>query len=92
MQTKYQTMSQKTARENIGNPEEFVGGTYVTRNGVSQLFVQPVAEREAELAAKELERQKTALVKMAMMAKSDAENGNTMSVDEALAKLRARRK
>ena len=92
IQTKHRSISQKAARDSIGNPELFSGGAYVTRNGVAQLFMQPVEEREAELALQEAERQTNALVKMALMAKSDAENGRTMSVDDALEKLRSARK
>ncbi|UNK63824.1 hypothetical protein [Buttiauxella ferragutiae] len=44
------TMSQKTAREGLSNPELFEGGVFVTRNGVAELFVQTAAERQLEEA------------------------------------------
>ncbi len=92
MQAKHRSLSQKAARDNIGSPETFEGGVYVTRNGVAQLFVQTVEEREAELAQQESDRQAHALLKMVLMAKADVAAGRTMTVDEALNKLRAARK
>jgi hypothetical protein len=50
-------MSQKSAREGLGNPELFQGGVYVTKNGLAELFVQTAEEREAELR----ERKRTAI-------------------------------
>ncbi|MCP2002134.1 UNVERIFIED_ORG: hypothetical protein J2Y78_000674 [Buttiauxella agrestis ATCC 33320] len=44
------TMSQKTVREGLSNPELFEGGVFVTRNGVAELFVQTAAERQLEEA------------------------------------------
>jgi hypothetical protein len=38
-------MSQKSAREGLGNPELFQGGVYVTKNGLAELFVQTAEER-----------------------------------------------
>ncbi|MDE9481512.1 hypothetical protein [Xenorhabdus bovienii] len=58
------TISQKVARESLGFPEFFEGGAYVTKNGVSELFVQTANERDAELQERVLERQVHALLKL----------------------------
>ncbi|CBJ79677.1 hypothetical protein XBJ2_170006 [Xenorhabdus bovienii str. Jollieti] len=58
------TISQKVARESLGFPEFFEGGVYVTKNGVSELFVQTANERDAELQERVLERQVHALLKL----------------------------
>ncbi|EIU7557237.1 hypothetical protein NQ837_002384 [Providencia rettgeri] len=84
------TMSQKAAREGLGNPELFKGGVFVTKNGQSELFIQTSVEREIEL--KERERQANALLKLVMAAKDDVKNKRTLSPEEALEKLRAARK
>lgn len=83
------TMSQKTAREGLGNPELFTGGVYVTKNGVAELYVQPAAEREAELAERERQRQNDALFKILMRAKQDIANDRKSTPEEAKKKLRA---
>lgn len=83
-------MSQKAAREGLGNPELFKGGVFVTKNGQSELFIQTSVEREIEL--KERERQANALLKLVMAAKDDVNNKRTLSPEEALEKLRAARK
>lgn len=83
-------MSQKAAREGLGNPELFKGGVFVTKNGQSELFIQTSVEREIEL--KERERQANALLKLVMAAKDDVKNKRTSSPEEALEKLRAARK
>lgn len=86
------TMSQKAAREGLGNPELFEGGVYVTKNGVAELFVQTARERQVEEAERSRERQNNALLKLIMKAKQEAEEGNTMSPEDALQRLRAARK
>ncbi|SUX37162.1 Uncharacterised protein [Cedecea davisae] len=86
------TMSQKTAREGLSNPELFEGGVYVTKNGVAELFVQTVAERQLEEAERARERQSNALLKLIMKAKQDVVAGETFSPEDALAKLRSARK
>ena len=43
------TMSHKAVRESLSNPDLFKGGVYVTKNGTAELFIQPAAERQAEL-------------------------------------------
>ncbi len=83
-------MSQKAAREGLGNPELFKRGVFVTKNGQSELFIQTSVEREIEL--KERERQANALLKLVMAAKDDVKNKRTLSPEEALEKLRAARK
>ncbi|EQC1082475.1 hypothetical protein ACY2HL_004409 [Enterobacter roggenkampii] len=83
------TMSQKSARESLGNPELFSGGVYVTRNGVAELFVQTAAEREAELAQIEQERQLNALGKILTRARNDIANRRYASPEEAIRRLRA---
>lgn len=92
MSEKHRSISQKAARDGLGSPELFTGGAYVTRNGVTQLFIQPIEEREAEIAEKEAEEQAHALLKMALMAESDANSGRTMSIDDALQQLKDSRK
>ncbi|MDN8683074.1 hypothetical protein Q0M91_14750, partial [Staphylococcus aureus] len=58
------TMSQKLAREGLGNPELFQGGVYITKNGQAELFVQTAEERQLELQEREKERQSNALLKL----------------------------
>ncbi|PWC16891.1 hypothetical protein [Brenneria corticis] len=82
------TMSQKTAREGLGNPELFEGGVFVTKNGVAELFVQTAAERQAELAERARERQINALLKLVMKGKHDIANDRKMSPEEAKQRLR----
>ncbi|EPL9568761.1 hypothetical protein MMK73_000813 [Providencia rettgeri] len=86
------TMSQKSAREGLGNPELFRGGVFVTKNGQSELFIQTSAEREIELQERERERQSNALLKLVMAAKDDVKYQRTLTPEEALEKLRAARK
>lgn len=86
-----QTMSQKTAREGLSNTELFEGGVYVTKNGVSELFVLTAAEREAEIRERDRERQNVALLKLVMLAKKEINQGRGMSPEEALRRLRATR-
>lgn len=83
------TMSQKAVRESLGSPELFVGGVYVTKNGTSELFIQTAAEREAELAEREYQRQQDALFKILMRSKQDFENNRKMTPQEALRRLNA---
>ncbi|EHD20162.1 MULTISPECIES: hypothetical protein [Brenneria] len=86
------TMSQKTAREGLGNPELFEGGVFVTKNGVAELFVQTAAERQAELAERARERQINALLKLVMKGKHDIANDRKMSPEEAKQRLRDARR
>ncbi|MEQ4674658.1 hypothetical protein ABN063_08835 [Providencia vermicola] len=86
------TMSQKSAREGLGNPELFRGGVFVTKNGQSELFIQTSAEREIELQERERERQSNALLKLVMAAKDDVKHQRILTPEEALEKLRAARK
>jgi len=85
------TISQKSAREGLGNPEIFKGGVYVTKNGLAELFVQTAAERQAELIEREKEKQSNALLKLIMLAKSEIKNGRGMSPEEAMRRLREAR-
>ena len=87
-----QTMSQKLARDSLGNAQNFEGGRYVTKNGVAELFIQTAAERQAELREIEEERNINALFKLAMMAKKEIADGKGMSPEEVLGRLRAARK
>ena len=84
-------MSQKLARDSLGNAEAFKGGFYITKNGVAELFIQTAAEREAELREIEQDRNINALFKLAMMAKKEIADGKGMTPDEVLGKLRAAR-
>ncbi len=86
------TMSQKSAREGLSNPELFEGGVYITKNGVAELFVQTAAERQAEEAERMRERQDNALLKLVMKAKQEAAEGKIFTPEEALQQLRATRK
>ncbi|HAK1939239.1 TPA: hypothetical protein H1Q11_005334 [Salmonella enterica] len=87
-----QTMSQKLARDSLGNAKNFEGGKYVTKNGVAELFIQTAAERQAELREIEEERNINALFKLVMMAKKEIADGKGMSPEEVLGRLRAGRK
>lgn len=84
-------MSQKLARDSLGNAETFEGGVYVTKNGIAELFIQTAAERQAELKELEQERNINALFKLAMQAKKEIADGKGMSPQEVLGKLRAAR-
>jgi len=87
-----QTMSQKLARDSLGNAQTFEGGMYVTKNGVAELFIQTAAERQAELREIEQERNINALFKLTMIAKKEISEGKGMTPEEALERLRAARK
>ncbi|MDF2778408.1 MAG: hypothetical protein K0S90_1931 [Enterobacteriaceae bacterium] len=87
-----QTMSQKIARDSLGNATTFEGGVYVTKNGVAELFIQTVAEREAELREIEQEKNINALFKLSMQAKKEIAEGNGMTPEEVLERLRAARR
>ena len=87
-----QTMSQKLARDSLGNTETFAGGVYVTKNGVAELFIQTAAERDAELREMQEERNINALFKLATLAKKEIEDGKGMTPEEARRKLREARK
>lgn len=83
------TMSHKAVRENLSNPELFKGGVYVTKNGTAELFIQPAAERQAELAEREYQRQQDALFRILMRSKQDFINNCKMSPEEVLKRLDA---
>ncbi|WP_109374381.1 hypothetical protein [Proteus genomosp. 6] len=85
------TMSQKLAREGLGNPELFQGGVYITKNGQAELFVQTAEERQLELQEREKERQSNALLKLVMIAKEDIANEQIMSPEDVKRKLRGSR-
>jgi len=87
-----QTMSQKLARDSLGNAETFAGGVYVTKNGIAELFIQTAAERDAELREMQEERNINALFKLATLAKKEIEDGKGMTPEEARRKLREARK
>lgn len=44
------TLSQKSARAALGNPETFRGGVYVTTNGTATLHIMTAEERLREHA------------------------------------------
>ncbi|MBD3707506.1 hypothetical protein IE983_23800 [Enterobacter hormaechei] len=58
------TISQKSAREMLGTPEQFRGGVYVTKNGAAELFIQTAEERDAELAERYQQQQVNAMLKL----------------------------
>lgn len=86
-----QTMSQKLARDSLGNAETFEGGIYVTKNGVAELFIQTAAEREAEVREMQQERNINALFKLATQAKKEIAEGKGMTPEDVLGRLRAAR-
>ncbi|CAI1212172.1 MULTISPECIES: hypothetical protein [Enterobacterales] len=86
-----QTMSQKLARDSLGNAETFEGGVYVTKNGVAELFIQTAAEREAEVREMQQDRNINALFKLAMQAKKEIAEGKGMTPEDVLGRLRAAR-
>lgn len=86
-----QTMSQKLARDSLGNAETFEGGVYVTKNGVAELFIQTAAERETEVREMQQDRNINALFKLAMQAKKEIADGKGLSPEEVLGNLRAAR-
>ncbi|WP_447876423.1 hypothetical protein [Serratia fonticola] len=86
-----QTMSQKLARDSLGNAEIFEGGVYVTKNGVAELFIQTAAEREAEVREMQQDRNINALFKLAMQAKKEIAGGKGMTPEDVLGRLRAAR-
>lgn len=83
------TISQKTARELLGTPEEFKGGVYVTKNGVAELFIQTAEEREAELVALEQQQQANAMLKLVSLSQHDYEQGRHTPARDLLARRRA---
>jgi hypothetical protein len=87
-----QTMSQKLARDSLGNAQTFEGGMYITKNGIAELFIQTAAERQVELKEIEEERNINALFKLAMIAKKEIATGKGMTPEEVLGRLRAARK
>lgn len=89
--SKYQTISQRTAKDNLGNPEVFRGGCLVTKNGVAELFIQTAHERQQEENTQQADRQATALLKLAMMAKDDVTAGRVATKDDVLVRLRTAR-
>ncbi|WP_317987467.1 hypothetical protein [Photorhabdus antumapuensis] len=64
---------------------------FITKNGISELFIQPIAEREREQADRNAERQAMALLKIAMLSKKDIIEGRTMTLEEALRRRKERR-
>lgn len=87
-----QTMSQKLARDSLGNAQTFEGGVYVTKNGVAELFIQTAAERDAEVREMREERNINALFKLATLAKKEIAEGKGMTPEDVLGRLRAARK
>ncbi|CAI2041192.1 Uncharacterised protein [Serratia fonticola] len=85
------TMSQKLARDSLGNAETFEGGIYATKNGVAELFIQTAAEREAEVREMQQDRNINTLFKLAMQAKKEIAEGKGMTPEEVLGRLRAAR-
>lgn len=83
------TISQKSAREMLGTPEQFKGGVYVTKNGKTELFIQTADEREAELAERQQHMQVAAMLKLVSLSQRDYEEGRYSSGREALARRRA---
>ncbi len=86
-----QTMSQKLARDSLGNAAAFEGGVYVTKNGVSELFIQTAAERQAEIRDRAGKKHKRPF-KLALQAKKEVADGKGMTPEDVLGRLRAARK
>ena len=72
-------MSQRAAKDCLGNPDAFKGGCVVTKNGTAELYIQTAEEREQEERILHAERQANALLKLAMMAKEDVTGGRVYS-------------
>ncbi len=87
MQPNYKAISQKAAREGIGEPSTFTGGVYVTKNGSPELFIMTAKERAAELAERYQEAQDRALIKLLVMSQQDIRAGNTYSLEKTLERL-----
>lgn len=85
------TISQKAARDNLGTPEYFEGGVFVSRNGKAELFIQTAEEREAELARRAEDEQVNAMLKLAALSMKDVENGDFISGEDLLAQRKASR-
>jgi len=85
-------MPQNLERDSLGNAAAFEGGVYVTKNGVSELFIQTAAERQAEIREIQQERNINALFKLALQAKKEVTDGKDMTSEDALGRLRAARK
>ncbi|MCS2164435.1 hypothetical protein D3C81_188080 [compost metagenome] len=83
------TISQKSAREMLGTPEQFRGGVYVTKNGAAELFIQTAEERDAELAERNQQQQVNAMLKLVSLSQHDVEQGHFGSARELLARRRA---
>ena len=88
---KHSTMAQRTAKDNLGNPDVFKGGCLITKNGVAELFIQTAEDRELEEKLRQTERQANALLKLAMLAKEDVALGRVSSKSELLHRLKAAR-
>lgn len=87
-----QTMPQNLARDSLGNAAAFEGGVYVTKNGISELFIQTAAERQAEIRASEQERNINTLFRLALQAIKEIADGKGMTSEDVLGRLRAARK
>lgn len=85
------TISQKNARDLLGSPENFKGGVFVTRNGTAELFIQTAAEREADLAEREADRQINAMLKLVGLSKQDFAQNESLTPEELLAERRRAR-
>jgi len=83
------TISQKSAREMLGTPEQFRGGVFVTKNGAAELFIQTAEEREAELVEREQQQQVNAMLKLVSLSQRDYEQGRFSSARDLLARRRA---
>ncbi|MEJ4044355.1 hypothetical protein [Erwinia sp. SLM-02] len=79
------TISQKAARDLLGSPENFRGGVFVTRNGTAELFIQTAAEREAELAEREADKQINAMLRLVGLSKQEFARNESLSAEELLA-------
>ncbi|XBS71314.1 hypothetical protein ABK905_10435 [Acerihabitans sp. KWT182] len=84
------TISQKSAREMLGTPQNSRGGVYVTKNGAAELFIQTAEEREAELVERQ-QQQVNAMLKLVSLSQHDFENGRHETARELLARRRSER-
>ncbi len=91
MRETIKAISQRAAREALGNPESFSGGLYVTKNGVPELYITTAADRAQELLDLQQEREQKALVKLVALATQDIAAGKTYTLEETLARLREAR-
>lgn len=72
----------------MGTQEIFSGDVYVTKNGVSKLFIMTAEYHAHERALHQHASEQKDLMRQLVMAMQSIDNGMTNSADESLARLR----